>query len=177
MSIGIPGSRGLFSLLQEGLRHSDKCRLRITPEMRDQLADFEHLTHSLSTRPTEIAELVPDDPVAVGPHDAAIHGMGGAWLPATTHSNIPPTVWRERFPPHIQAELVSKDNPHGSITNSHLELAGQIAHHDVLAQQVSLRGRTVAPLGDNIPSIVWHHKHSTTTTGPAAYLLRLKELS
>ena len=71
---------------------------------------------------------------------------------------------------------MSTDNPHGSITNSHLELAGQIAHHDVLAQKVSLRGRTVAPLGDNMPNIVWHHKHSTATTGPAAYLLRLNSI-
>ena len=54
MSIGIPGSRGLFSLLQEGLRHSDKYRIRITPQMRDMLEDFEHLTQSLATRPTEI---------------------------------------------------------------------------------------------------------------------------
>ena len=27
MALGIPGSRGLFSLLQEGLRHTDRYRL------------------------------------------------------------------------------------------------------------------------------------------------------
>ena len=103
-------------------------------------------------------------------------GMGGTWLPATTNSNIDPTLWRAQFPPEILAQLVSTDNPHGTITNSDLELAGQITHHDVLAQQVNLRGRTLAPLGDNIPTTVWHHKGSTTTTGPAAYLLRLNSI-
>ena len=176
MSIGIPGSRGLFSLLQEGLRHSDKYRIRITPQMHDMLADFEHLTQSLATRPTEIAELVPDHPVTVGTHDASGTGMGGVWLPSTTHSNIPPLLWRAQFPAHIQARLVSTDNPTGDINNSHLELAGLLAQQDIIAQHVNLHGRTIVPLGDNIPRVVWHHKHSTTTTGPAAYLLRLNSI-
>ena len=176
MSIGIPGSRGLFSLLQEGLRHTDKYRLRITPEMRDQLADFEHLASTLRDRPTELAELVTDHPIAVGPHDASGLGMGGVWLPSTTQSNIRPTLWREPFPRHIQDRLVSWANPAGDITNSDLELAGMLAQQDVLTQLVNCRGRTILPLGDNIASVVWHHKHSTTTTGPAAYLLRLNSI-
>ena len=176
MSIGIPGSRGLFSLLQEGLRHTDKHRIRITPAMRDQLSDFEHLAATLQARPTELAELVPDHPIAVGSHDASGSGMGGVWLPATTQSHIPPTLWRAQFPPHIQSRLVSHDNPQGDITNSDLELAGLLAQQDIIAQLVNCRGRTIAPLGDNIPSVVWHHKHSATTTGPAAYLLRLNSI-
>ncbi len=176
MSIGIPGSRGLFSLLQEGLRHTDHHRIRITPEMRDQLSDFEHLASTLHSRPTELAELVPDHPIALGPHDASGTGMGGAWLPATTHSHIPPTIWRAPFPLHIQKRLVSFSNPHGDITNSDLELTGQLAHQDVLTQLVNCHGRTIMPMGDNIPMITWHHRASTTTTGPAAYLLRLNSI-
>ena len=176
MAIGIPGSRGLFSLLQEGLRHTDKHRIKITPAMRHQLEDFEHLTQSLAERPTELSEIVPDHPVAVGPHDASGRGMGGVWLPATTHSNIPPLLWRAKFPPTIQQRLVSTDNPDGDITNSDLELAGLLAQQDIIAQAVNCRGRTIVPLGDNIPSVVWHHKHSTTTTGAAAYLLRLNSI-
>jgi hypothetical protein len=141
MSLGIPGSRGLFSLLQEGFRHVDRHRIRITPAMRDQLSDFEHLALSLASRPTDLAEIVPDDPVAVGPHDASILGMGGVWLPATTNSHIPPLLWRAPFPPHIQARLVSTNNPQGTITNSDLELAGLLAHQDILTQQVNCRGR------------------------------------
>ena len=176
MSIGIPGSRGLFSLLQEGLRHTDRHRIRITPEMRDQLDDFEHLASTVRSRPTELAEIVPDHPIALGPHDASGTGMGGVWLPATTDSHLPPILWRARFPDHIQARLVSHSNPHGDITNSDLELAGLLAQQDILAQQVNCRGRTMLPLGDNTPMVSWHHKQSTTTTGPAAYLLRLNSI-
>lgn len=176
MALGVPGSRGLFSLLQEGLRHTDKYRLRITPAMRDMLEDFEHLTTTLANRPTELAELVPDHPVAIGPHDASGRGMGGVWLPATTHSNLQPTLWRAQFPQHIQDRLVSTNNPDGDITNSDLELAGLLAQQDIIVQAVNCRGRTIVPLGDNIPAVVWHHKHSTTTTGPAAYLLRLNSI-
>ena len=176
MSIGIPGSRGLFSLLQEGFRHTDKYRIKITPAMRDQLDDFEYLASTLAARPTELAELVPDHPIAVGPHDASASGMGGVWLPATTNSNIRPLLWRAPFPAHIQARLVSFDNPLGDITNSDLELAGLIAQQDIITQAVNCRGRTIVPLSDNTPTVAWHHKHSTTTTGPAAYLLRLNSI-
>ena len=176
MALGIPGSRGLFSLLQEGFRHVDRHRIRITKAMRHQLQDFEHLSQSLATRPTELAELVPDHPIAIGPHDASGQGMGGVWLPATMHSNLPPLLWRAEFPPEIQSALVPLRNPHGTVTNSDLELAGLIAQQDIIAQAVNCHGRTVCPLGDNIPMVVWHHKHSTTTTGPAAYLLRLNSI-
>ena len=176
VSIGIPGSRGLFSLLQEGLRHTDRHRIRITPEMRDQLDDFEHLAATVQSRPTELAEIVPDHPIALGPHDASGTGMGGAWLPATTDSNLSPIIWRAKFPTHIQERLVSYSNPHGDITNSDLEMAGLLAQQDILAQQVNCRGRTMLPLGDNTPMVSWHHKQSTTTTGPAAYLLRLNSI-
>lgn len=176
MALGIPGSRGLFSLLQEGLRHTDRHRIRITPEMRDQLSDFEHLAHTLKDRPTHLSEIVPDHPVALGPHDASGLGMGGAWLPATTNTNIPPLVWRAPFPQWVRDDLVSFKNPHGTITNSDLELAGLLVHQDVLAQTVNVAGRTLAPLGDNTPTTAWSHKKSTTTTGPPAYLLRLNSI-
>jgi len=176
MSIGIPGSRGLFSLLQEGLRHTDKHRIRLTRDMVDQLLDFEYLANELCTRPTSLSEIVPDHPVAVGPHDAAGPGMGGAWIPATSNSNLDPIAWRAPFPEDIQADLVSWENPSGTITNSDLELAGGVAHQDVLLQDVDCTGRTVTPLSDNTPSVAWTHKGSTTTTGPAAYILRLSSL-
>ena len=176
MSIGIPGSRGLFSLLQEGFRHTNKDRIRLTQPMLDQLADFEYLAMDLNKRPTSLSELVPDHPVAVGPHDASGKGMGGAWLPSVTNSNLDPIIWRARFPPKIVDSLVSHKNPHGTINNSELELAGMIAHNDILQQQVNCAGRTIVPLGDNTAAVLWEHKASVTTTGPASYLLRLHSL-
>jgi hypothetical protein len=62
-------------------------------EITDQLADFEHLARSLAQHPMGIAKIVPDHPVAIGPHDALGLGMGGVWLPATTNSNLQPILW------------------------------------------------------------------------------------
>ena len=44
-----------------------------------------------------------------------------------------PILWRHRFPADIVEALVSFSNPHGSINNLELELAGHVAHNDVLA--------------------------------------------
>lgn len=177
MIIGIPGSRGLFSMLQLALQKVDaEGNITLDGPAQDQIKDFQHLAADLSTRPTAIAELVPDHPVAIGPHDASGSGMGGVWIPATTNSNLQPILWRARFPPEIIHELVSFDNPMGKINNSELELAGQIGHQDVLIQEVNCAYRTVTPLGDNTTAVAWSHKGSVTTSGPSAYLLRLHSL-
>jgi hypothetical protein len=176
MVLAIPGSKGLFSLLQTGFRYTEKNRIRITPAIRAQLLDFEHLARDLGSRPTKIAEIVPDIPASLGACDASGEGMGGVWFPATTHSNLRPTLWRARFPPEVQAQLVSDQNRHGTITNSDLELAGTIAHQDILVQLLDCRERTIGVLNDNIPAVSWQRKGSTTTTGAAAYLLRLNSL-
>jgi hypothetical protein len=47
MAIGFPGSRGLFSMLQEGLKYQDQDRIRITRPMKDQLDDFKYLAQDL----------------------------------------------------------------------------------------------------------------------------------
>ena len=61
--------------------------------MKAHLQDFECLDHDLRQCHTSIAELVLDEPVALGPVDALGEGMGGAWLPATTHNSLEPIVW------------------------------------------------------------------------------------
>jgi len=165
----IPGGKGLFSLLQHGLSHSDRYRVKIDRAMRDHLHDFERLAHSLHDRPTHLAELVPELPDAIGTHDASGEGMGGVWFV----DGARPIVWRQRFPAEVRDELISFQRPHGSITNSDLELAGAIAHADVLARNHDVRHRSLVSLGDNTPTESWMKKGSRTTNGPAAYLLRL----
>jgi hypothetical protein len=177
MVIGIPGSRGLFSMLQHALQQVDAAgNIHLTTPLKDQLADFHHLATELTPHPTALAEIVPDYPVAMGPHDASGTGMGGVWLPSTTNSNITPIMWREQFPEDIIKDLVSFNNPHGTVNNSQLELAGQIAHQDVLAQEYNCEYRTITPFGDNTNAVAWTHKGSATTDGPTAYLLRLNSL-
>ena len=174
MILAIPGGRGFFSTLQTGFTQSDKNRIRLTQPMRDTLTDLQHLANDIGTRPTRLGEIVPDLPVAVGAADASGAGMGGVWLSADPHFH--PLVWRATFPLPIQANLVSTANPRGTVTNSDLELAGQVAHLDVLLQNSDCRERTVSCLTDNISARSWQRKGSTTTLGPAAYLLRLQAL-
>ena len=78
------------------------------------------------------------------------------------------------FPDHIRQRLVSFDIPTGDISNSDLELAGTVAHHDVLRSNFDIREHTVHTFHDNTPAQFWQRKGSTTTLGPPASLLRIQ---
>ena len=78
MSLGILGSKGLFSLLQTGITCSEANQIHLTATMKAHLQDFEHLAHDLWQHHTSIAELVPDEPVVMESVDASGERMGGA---------------------------------------------------------------------------------------------------
>jgi hypothetical protein len=84
----LPGTRGLFSVLQDALSRGDKWRVRLNQHVYDTAADFHHLLDSLASRPTRVQELVPTPPLAIGASDACQRGMGGVWLDAQSHSAI-----------------------------------------------------------------------------------------
>ena len=69
------------------------------------------------------------------------------------------------------SDVVTYENPHGTISNSDLELAGHVAHNDVLARLENINSVTVASFTDNTPALYWTKKGSTSTSIPAAYLL------
>lgn len=172
MTLAVPGLRGMFSLLQEAFRHEDKRRIRLSTALHDFLDDIRMIAQSLSTRPTRIAELFPSDPAVIQATDAAASGMGGVLF----RPNSPPLLWRSQFPQHITNSVISWENPKGSLTNSDLELAGTLAGLDVATRHFDLREQTISTLTDNTPALAWQQKGSTTTTGCAAYLLRLRAL-
>ena len=88
------------------------------------------------------------------------HGWGS--LLTDDRGMLHPMMWREPFPSHTRNQLVSYDNPKGTITNSDLESAATIAHHDILAQAASVVEKTIHTLSDN--TVHWQTKGSTTTT-------------
>jgi hypothetical protein len=106
--------------------------------------------------------------------------MGGVhFIPLSDDAgddNVLPVLWREPFPQWVRDQLSCWKNPTGPITNSDLELAGSIAHNDVLAQVADVAERTTHNCYDNIATVYWQRKGATTTIGPAAYLLRLQGL-
>ena len=142
MSPGLPGSRGLFSILQEELSRGDRHRVRLNTHVFACIDDFMWLTASLGQRPTRLRELVPKAPSDVGTCDACRHGMGGVWFDAVTPA-APPIVWRQAFTPAVQRALVTAEHPHGSLSISDLELATTIAHKDALAQHRAIHERTM----------------------------------
>ena len=173
MVLAIPGGRGLFSALQRALRRTTG-RIRLTQAVHDELDDWRWLTRDIHSRPTSWDELVEKIPAYVGSHDAARYGMGGVWFGNNTTDQ--PTLWRQAFPPEITTSLVTYENPQGTISNSDLELAGHVAHNDVLASLENIDSVTVASYTDNTPALYWTKKGSTSTSIPAAYLLRLQAL-
>eukprot|EP00536_Pseudo-nitzschia_multiseries_P012239 jgi/Psemu1/31438/gm1.31438_g len=145
MALAIPGSIGLFSILQEAFRHPDpgRQRLRLTKRVHSFLWEFQWLANDLSNRPTAIAELVPNPfPATMGACDASGAGMGGIHFVPLPDGQIQPILWRHAFPKWVSSQLVIFDNPNGTINNSDLELAGSIAHNDILAQAACVQYRT-----------------------------------
>ena len=69
-----------------------------------------------------------------------------------------PILWRHKWPPDIAAQLVSFDNPAGTINNSELELAGTLAGNDVLAHEVDVTETTTATGTDNAAGLSWSTK-------------------
>jgi hypothetical protein len=172
MLLAIPGGRGLFSILQTGFKFADRHRIRLDSHMHAQLDDFEALVQDLAIRPTRLAEIISDALAAIGSVDASGYGMGGIWF--TVEGD--PLVWREPFPDDIVNRLVSSSNQSGDLTNSDFELAGVVAHQDILAQEHDVREASVSILNDNTPAVSRSTKGSITSRDPAAYLLRISSL-
>jgi hypothetical protein len=176
MTLAIPGSRGLFSVLQHALKpdqHGTLCRVHLSAAVHQFLADFRRLATTLASRPTRIAEIIPREPSVIGTTDASGIGMGGVAF-INHHTGVVPVLWRAQFDPLVRRRLVTHTNPRGSVTNSDLELAATVIHHDVLTSYVDLGGHTIHTFHDNTPAQHWQRKGSTTTSGPAAFLLRLQ---
>jgi hypothetical protein len=179
MSLALPGSEGLFAPFQAALTKAtatSQQRIRVTRPVRDALADWEWLAANIFSRPTSIAEVVRKPVSLIGACDASAAGMGGIWLDPSSNSH--PLCWRAKFPESLTANLVSFDNPDGTITNSDLELAAVVAQHDILSNQApaAVLHQNIAVLSDNTPTVAWALRGSVSHNNPSAYLLRLLAL-
>ena len=166
VSVAIPGSASLFCAMQLALNKSEDSRVRITRSLRDHIDTFAALAADLSSRPTHLAEIVPQEPTLLGTTDAAKAGMGGIFYDSTGK----PYVWRFPFPADIQRDLVSYDNPKGIITNSDLEQAGILAQTALMAHHFDVRYATIANGGDNTPAVSRMSKGAVTSDRAPAYL-------
>ena len=149
VSTAIPGSAGLFSVLQLAQNCASRNQVRINHILRQHLNAFASLAASLCKRPTYLAETVPQDPSFLGATDAAKMGMGGDFCDHTGQGH----VWRCPFPEHIQKRLVSADNPKGDITNSDLEHAGILAQVSLISEEFDPTHATLKTGSGNTPAV------------------------
>ena len=79
--------------------------------------------------------------------------MEGVAFILTDNGIAVPILWRKLFSKSVQSKLVCSTKRRGTINNSDLELCGNIAHHDVVAQFANILERTIDTLLDNIPNV------------------------
>ena len=166
VSVAVPGSAGLFCALQLALTKSKGNRVRINRSLRAHVDAFANLAASLCHRPTHLAEIIPQAPSYFGATDAAKAGMGGVFFDHTHQ----PYLWRLPFPPDIQADIVSTNNPAGSITNSDLEHCGLLGQVSVQADHFPVTYATIYNLSDNTPAVSRVRKGAVSSDGAAAHL-------
>jgi hypothetical protein len=169
--IGIPAGKGLMGPIDAELRGNKRLiHIKTNQHLREALRDFSTLIRVLGHRPSHCRELVVDDPGYIGYCDASKLGAGGVWLSGTRH--LSPVVWRVEWPADIRQNVISFDNPSGTLTNSDLEMAGMVLHYLVLEHLVALQHVHVAAWCDNTPTVSWTNKLSSSKSAIAGRLTR-----
>jgi hypothetical protein len=165
--------------LQEALHHkaNDGARVRLGSHVHTFLNDFCWLDDGLATRPTSMLKVVPYiSPATRGACDASGEEMGGVHFVLSKNGTIQPYIWRSPFPLKFTRQLVTTANPTGKVNNSDLELEGSVSQHDIVCHISDVQDITIHNCYENTATVFWQRKGSTTTTGPATYLLRLQAI-
>jgi hypothetical protein len=167
-SIILPLAKGFFLPINNAIRESPKCiGLSANLEVRKALEDLISLLQLLTSRPIHVQELVPKMPHFAGYHDAAAEGAGGIWF--LLRDNTLLLVWCKEFPADIATDVVSKDTPHGCLTNLDLELAVEVLAVGVALDSINNPKHT--PLGtlcNNTPTVSWIDKMALKANYPTA---------
>ena len=168
----IPAGYGLMSPFNGILRlqprhiflHRNKPLVTALTECRTFLRE------SVS-RPTKCSSLVQAWPDYVGITDASSFGAGGIII--GENKAIPPTVFRVQWPPDITKNIISFDNPTGSITNSDVEMAGlMLLWIAIEGVCMNLEDAHVALFSDNSPTVSWVDRLAARSSNVAMQLLR-----
>jgi hypothetical protein len=172
-SFGIPCGRALFSPLQYAMRFNPKF-INLTPELKQILRDWQYIITYMKTNPSSVLQLVTNFPDYVGNSDACALGAGGVWFSGLKH--LPqPFLWQVPWPDDIRSNLISDNNPNGSLTINDLELAGLVLNWLALECQpgLQLKFHHIGVFCDNTSAVSWAYKLRTSTSIVAGRLLRL----
>jgi 3'-phosphoadenosine 5'-phosphosulfate sulfotransferase (PAPS reductase)/FAD synthetase len=87
---------------------------------------------------------------------------------------VVPTVFRLEWPTEIRDALISFENPHGSITNSDLEMAGLLLLWLVMEEICpDLVHKHVALFSDNQPTVCWVKRMASRNSFIAKCILQI----
>ena len=168
----IPAGRGLLSPFYRVLAakpamvslHRNAPLLTAVKECRTFLRD------TIST-PTKCKNLIHSWPDCIGITDASGHGLGGVIF--GENAPVVPTVFRMEWPLDIKNDIVSTDNPGGTITNSDLEMAGLLMLWIVMESVCHpVQNKHVALFSDNSPTVHWVQRLAAKQSPIAMQLIR-----
>jgi hypothetical protein len=71
MSLALPGSRNIFSTMQQALSAKTGGQVALNKGVHDALDNFQWMHNNISSRPTRIAKIIPLLPAAEEHHDAS----------------------------------------------------------------------------------------------------------
>ncbi len=164
----LPAAKGFFTLLNRAMQGNPKTvSLGLSSKVRAALEDLISLMKMLSKHPTHVNKLVADMPHYEGYHNAVAEGARGVWF--LLKDKMPPSVWRDAFPCDIAADVITDDNPAGSITNSDLELAVEVLAIGVILELApTIKHAPLGTLCDNTPSVSWVKKMASKANTPTA---------
>ena len=169
--ITIPVGRGLLSPFYSVLAAAPKVVLLHTnAQLRNAVRDCRTFLRETISNPTKCRNLVPAWPDFVGITDASSHGLGGVII--GENKAVPPIVFRLQWPTDISANIVSDDNPTGSITNSDLEMAGLLMLWLIIEDVCMVKDAHIALFSDNYPTVHWVQRMAAKHSTIAMQLLR-----
>ena len=82
-----------------------------------------------------------------------------------------PILWRYKWPDDIIVNLVTTENPSGTVTNSDLELAGGLIHLEAIIQTFHVRECTFLSKTDKLATLFWQRKGSAKAALPLTNFL------
>ena len=167
-SFAIPGGKGLFSPIYRALKGTPPV-ITITPLLKSALLDWRTIIHQFASSPSPVRLLIPQPPHFLQYTDACYLGCGGITSPGL--APLPHVVWQFPWPLEIK-QLMEK-----SLSINDLELAGIVMGWLALeAVQKDLQFKHVGMFSDNSASVAWTQKGNSTSSIPAARLLRFLSL-
>ena len=170
-TIAVPAARALFTEVNKVIKAEPRTVfIQRNKPLLTAVTNFRTLLQEAHKSPTKCRQLVVGHPDYVGIMDAAKEGTGGVVI--GEGSACVPTVFRLEWPQEVQAQVVTEDNPDGTITNSDLEMAGLLLCWLVLEHVApDLYHKHIALFCDNSPTVAWVMRMATRASRVAGQLL------